>query len=129
MLASPRSLQYSILTEGGSIIFEEAEIVAEEYEKKHGSSFVGDIEWVNCSYKSIRGEIISNWHIENNIFYMDASVPGNTTARIFIPAANKESVFESDIPASNAKGIEFIQFKNNCAEFEAGSGKYHSGLP
>jgi alpha-L-rhamnosidase len=88
-------------------------------------SAVSDIEWVNCRYQSIRGEIISNWHIENNIFYLDASVPGNTTASIFIPAISKESVFESDKPATNAKSIKFIQFKNNYAEFEAGSGSYH----
>jgi alpha-L-rhamnosidase len=80
---------------------------------------------VNCRYKSIRGEIISNWHIENNIFYLDASVPGNTTARIFIPAISKESVFESDIPATSARSIKFIRFNNNYVEFEAGSGKYH----
>jgi alpha-L-rhamnosidase len=88
-------------------------------------SVVGDLEWVDCQYQSIRGKIISNWHIENNIFYLDASVPGNTTARIFIPAAGKEFVFESDIPATDAHGIKFIQFKNNYAEFEAGSGLYH----
>lgn len=87
-------------------------------------SLVGDLEWVNCRYQSIRGEIISNWRIENDIFYLEAVVPGNTTAKIYIPAVKQESVFENDAPASHAKGIKFIQMNNGYAEFEAGSGKY-----
>jgi alpha-L-rhamnosidase len=88
-------------------------------------SVVGDLEWVNCRYQSIRGEITSNWRIENDNFYLDAAVPGNTTAKICIPAVNPESVYEGDKPAAHSKGLKFVQFKNNYAEFEAGSGNYH----
>jgi alpha-L-rhamnosidase len=87
-------------------------------------SVVGDLEWVNCRYQSIRGEITSNWRIENDNFYLDAAVPGNTTAKIYIPAISPESVFESDKPAAHSKGLKLTQFKNNYAEFEAGSGRY-----
>jgi alpha-L-rhamnosidase len=88
-------------------------------------SVVGDLEWVNCRYQSIRGEIISNWKIENDVFYLEAAIPGNTTAKIYIPAKNQESVFESDKPVSRVKGIKFIKFHNGYAEFQAGSGKYY----
>jgi len=87
-------------------------------------SVVGDLEWINSSYQSIRGEIISNWRIENDVFYLDVTVPGNTTASIFIPASSPESVSESDKPATEAKGLKFLQFQNSYAEFEAGSGRY-----
>jgi alpha-L-rhamnosidase len=88
-------------------------------------SVVGDLEWVNCRYQSIRGEIISKWRIDNNTFYLEVTVPGNTTAYINIPAADPESVFESDKPAAKAKGLKFMQYNNRYAEFEAGSGTYY----
>ncbi len=88
-------------------------------------SVVGDLEWVNCRYQSIRGEIISKWRIDNNTFYLEVTVPGNTTAYINIPAVDPESVFESDKPAAKAKGLKFMQYKNRYAEFEAGSGTYY----
>jgi alpha-L-rhamnosidase len=85
---------------------------------------VGDLKWVNCRYQSIRGEIISNWRIENDLFYLETSVPGNTVASILIPASDAESVFENDKPARKVKGLKFIGFEDGYAEFEAGSGKY-----
>ncbi len=88
-------------------------------------SVVGDLEWVNCRYQSIRGEIISKWRIDNNTFYLEVTVPGNTTAYINIPAVDPESVFESDKPAAKAKGLKFMQYNNRYAEFEAGSGTYY----
>jgi alpha-L-rhamnosidase len=88
-------------------------------------SVVGDLEWVHCRYRSIRGEIISNWRIENDTLYLDAVVPGNTTAKICIPAKSEESVYESDVPVKRVKRLKFIQFINNRVEFEAGSGNYH----
>jgi alpha-L-rhamnosidase len=87
-------------------------------------SVVGDLNWVNCQYQSIRGEIISNWRIENDLFYLETSVPGNMVASIFIPASDAESVFENDKPARKVKGLKFIGFEDGYAEFEAGSGKY-----
>jgi alpha-L-rhamnosidase len=90
---------------------------------------VGDLEWVNCRYQSIRGEIISKWRIENNTFYLEVTIPGNTTAYINIPAVDPESVFESDKPAAKAKGLKFMQYKNRYAEFEAGSGTYYFKSP
>ena len=87
-------------------------------------SVVGDLEWVNCRYQSVRGEIVSNWRIENNNFYLEAIVPGNTIAKIFIPAVDPESVLESDKKATGSKGIKFNGFINGYSEYEVGSGKY-----
>lgn len=87
-------------------------------------SVVGDLEWVNCRYQSVRGEIVSNWRIQNNNFFLETVVPGNTIAKIFIPAMDPESVLESDKKATGMKGIKYIGFNNGYAEYEVGSGKY-----
>lgn len=46
---------------------------------------VGNIKWVNCSYKSIKGVIQSDWKIEENTFTINIAIPQNTSAKIIIP--------------------------------------------
>ena len=55
---------------------------------------------------------------------MDVSIPGNTQAKIYIPAANVEDVFENDVLASTAEGVQFCGIDNDRAVFAVGSGRY-----
>lgn len=45
----------------------------------------GNIKYTKCRYKSIYGDIESNWVIDNNIFTLDVVVPCNTKATIILP--------------------------------------------
>ena len=51
------------------------------------------------------------------------SVPGNTTAVVYIPAKENE-VKEAMNPASSSEGIKFLKVENGNAVFEVGSGNY-----
>jgi hypothetical protein len=46
---------------------------------------VGDLSWVKASYRSLHGEIRSEWRIENGKFSLSVLVPANTSATIHIP--------------------------------------------
>jgi len=46
------------------------------------------IHWVNASYDSPRGRIVSSWRIVDNDIELDVSVPANSTATIVLPAAS-----------------------------------------
>ena len=86
---------------------------------------VGDLKWVKGSYKSIYGDIISNWRIENGTLYLDVTIPVNTTATLFIPAKKLEDITESGRPTADCEYIKFLRMEGNAGVFIAGSGTYN----
>ena len=56
---------------------------------------VGDLTWVKASYESIYGTIASNWRIEDDSFRLNVTIPVNTTATVYVPTKNTDSITES----------------------------------
>ncbi|MBI4910642.1 MAG: family 78 glycoside hydrolase catalytic domain [Acidobacteria bacterium] len=46
---------------------------------------VGDLTFVKAKYRSIHGNIASEWRIENGTFKWNVTVPPGTTATLFVP--------------------------------------------
>ncbi len=46
---------------------------------------VGDLTFARASYRSIHGEIVSDWRIENGRFRLSVTVPPGTTATVVLP--------------------------------------------
>jgi len=90
---------------------------------------VGDLTWVNASYHSVRGRIVSNWELKNDTLYLNCEVPVNTTARIIIPATDTSAVTENNLPLSEAEGIIIKGSYGKYVELQAGSGTYHFITP
>jgi hypothetical protein len=86
---------------------------------------VGDLKWVKGSYSTVSGLISLEWKRENDTFFLDVSIPPNTSATIFIPAEKESDVKESGKPAEKADGVKFIKLENGRAVYETGSGRYH----
>jgi alpha-L-rhamnosidase len=59
----------------------------------------GEMNDVKASYDSPYGKIRSEWRIEDGRFYLSATVPVNTRARIYIPGRGMELI-EQGIPAA-----------------------------
>jgi len=89
---------------------------------------VGNIKWVNGSYKSIYGDVISNWRIENGILYLDVTIPVNSTATVFIRAKKLEDITESGRPTVDCEYIKFLRMEDNSAVFTVGSGTYNFAI-
>jgi alpha-L-rhamnosidase len=85
---------------------------------------VGDLTWVRASYKSIRGEIVSDWKRSVDKFALSVTIPPNTTATVFVPAASADAVTESGRPAMHSYGVSFLRTENGCAVFAVESGSY-----
>ena len=85
---------------------------------------LGDLSYVDASYNSVYGRIVSNWKLENGNFKWDVTIPSNTTATVYIPTLNKEEVTEDNKPAGKADGIRFVKWEDNLEVFEIQSGKY-----
>lgn len=53
---------------------------------------VGDLKYVRASFRSLYGDIISNWKLDGNVFHWNITVPVNTTATVIIPGGKAGSV-------------------------------------
>jgi hypothetical protein len=83
---------------------------------------VGDLTWARASYDSIRGKITSDWKRAGGKFTLNVTIPANTTATVFIPAASVETVTEGGQPAAQSGGVKFLRMENDRAVFEIQSG-------
>jgi alpha-L-rhamnosidase len=90
---------------------------------------VGNITWCKASYKSVRGEIRSDWSVKNGRFHLDVTLPPDTTDQVYVPARSAEGVTESGQPAEKAPGVHFLQMRDGYAVYQVGSGTYHFIAP
>ena len=76
---------------------------------------------VEASYDSIYGTIISNMWYEADAWNYAVSIPANTTATIYLPVKQLDSLV-----VSRASGLRFVNYNAECeiARFEAAAGTY-----
>jgi alpha-L-rhamnosidase len=80
---------------------------------------------VNASYNSPRGKIKSHWRLKNNRFNWDITIPGNTTARVYLPPiSNGKQLTESGKLISEVKDIKYLGNENGQTVLEISSGNY-----
>jgi alpha-L-rhamnosidase len=71
------------------------------------------------------GKLSSKWKIENDILYLDVEIPANTTATIYIPAAEGQITLESGKEFSSNSGFNVKGKADGYTIVETGSGVYH----
>lgn len=82
------------------------------------------INWVKARYDSIRGPIVCNWKLEEGKFNLDATIPTNATATIYLPGPRRESITESGRPLNEADGVTFLRTEQDRAVLAIESGTY-----
>lgn len=78
---------------------------------------------VTCSLRTVMGEIVSNWKVQNGLT-QQITIPPNATAIVYVPATDAAQVKESGSPATQARGVRFLRLENGDALFSVGSGSY-----
>lgn len=81
---------------------------------------VGDIKWVNCSFNSPKGNIVSNWNIEGNTFTLNVKIPKGSVAKIIIPKSYSKSI----ISVIDLIKTEAIEVNSKDRVLNLTSGKY-----
>jgi alpha-L-rhamnosidase len=69
--------------------------------------------------------------IDGDRFQLDVTVPGNSVATIYVPAASVQSVIESGKALDRVSGLKLLRYEAGRAVLEVGSGRYEfkSRLP
>ncbi len=84
----------------------------------------GQMERASGHFDSMYGRISSGWELANNILTYSAIVPPNTTATLYLPAAQPGKVKENGKPVKRSKGVIFLRYEEGKAVYELRSGKY-----
>ncbi|MBK8883826.1 MAG: glycoside hydrolase family 78 protein [Bacteroidales bacterium] len=84
----------------------------------------GTLTWANGSYNSISGKIEAGWKKEGNKFQYNFTVPPNTTATVYIPSVNQESVMLNGKKAAELEDYIQTEIINGQTVFELPAGTW-----
>jgi alpha-L-rhamnosidase len=82
------------------------------------------LAWTKAQYTSPYGLIRSSWSREKGAFHLNVTVPANTTAKVFIPARNVQSVTEGGQALAKAEAVKLLGHDGATVTVEVGSGEY-----
>lgn len=81
----------------------------------------GGLSYANTSFKSMYGEIRSDWKLEGNDFVYEVVIPANTTATVTLPKAKAETLTVNSKPVDPKTKLSRSE---SGISLELGSGKY-----
>lgn len=84
--------------------------------------FIEGLDWVRCTYRSIRGPITCDWKRRDHSIALNLSVPVNTLATLILPATG--AITESGRPAADSEGVEAVTEQDGSIKLKLGSGQY-----
>jgi len=84
----------------------------------------GGFSFAAANLQTRYGKLSSGWKIDNGKLVIDAEIPANTTATIYIPASNADAISENGKPLNSIKDIQIAGTENNYVLLKVGSGKY-----
>jgi alpha-L-rhamnosidase len=85
---------------------------------------VGDLRFVQSSFKSLYGTIVSNWSISNDQFSWNITIPPNTSATVYIPAKQAESITLNGKNISPGNMVTNTGNEKDRITVNLGSGEY-----
>ncbi len=89
----------------------------------------GGLTHARASLRSIHGLIECRWRIRNKKFFLDVTIPANTTATVRVPTRSPKAVTEGGCPAAKAAGLRLVAMEKEAAIFETGAGRYTFAAP
>jgi alpha-L-rhamnosidase len=70
------------------------------------------------------GRIISDWHTDGVRFFLNVTIPANSTALVYVPSLAKFPVTGNGRPAESSEGLKFREYRDGYAIYEAVAGNY-----
>ena len=84
--------------------------------------FIDGLDWVKCTYNSVRGPITCNWKRNGAHVEMEVQVPVNSTAVLQLPSV--ANVKEGGKATEKQAGVKLIPGANGCVSYALESGSY-----
>jgi alpha-L-rhamnosidase len=87
-------------------------------------AMVSGVDSAGASYDSVLGRITIAWKQADGRAEMDATIPPNSSALVYVPGADAGKITESGTPASSSRGVKFLRSEDGEQIFEVQSGTY-----
>jgi len=84
----------------------------------------GGFTHVSASLDTYYGKLSSEWRIEDGKLTLDVEIPANTTATVYIPADDQDSILEGGRPMTQVKEIKIAGREDGFMVVKLGSGSY-----
>jgi alpha-L-rhamnosidase len=84
----------------------------------------GGLTRVAADLQTGYGLLSSHWQVEDDSLELDVEIPANTSATVYMPAANAASVREGGKTLGSEKEIELSAIENGYIVLKLGSGNY-----
>ncbi|MGX7674063.1 family 78 glycoside hydrolase catalytic domain [Plantactinospora sp. DSM 117369] len=95
------------------------------YEKFVVRPRIGSLGHATATHESIRGRIAVGWERDDDVLTLTVTVPVNSSATVYVPTSDSDSVTEGRRPADRAEGVRYVETQGGYAVYEVGSGTYH----
>jgi hypothetical protein len=86
---------------------------------------VGDVASARATHQSPYGLIVSDWKKTAKAFDLTVTIPANTTATIYLPAAATATITEGNQPLAQRPELKLLAAEAGKVRIQAGSGTYH----
>ncbi|MDD3039244.1 alpha-L-rhamnosidase [Bacteroides sp.] len=84
----------------------------------------GKMTYANGYFDSMYGRIKSSWRHEKDVLVYQCTVPANTTARVYLPAASLKEISEGNQSLKKSKGVKYIGAEDGKVVLDLSSGDY-----
>jgi len=88
----------------------------------------GGLDSAGADLLTCYGMLSSHWQVTHDSLRMDITVPGNTTATVYIPAPEGGRITESGNPLPAVKEVTIESVEKGFLVVRIGSGSYHFGV-
>jgi len=82
------------------------------------------LEFANAKSETIKGTVSTSWEKSNGKLKLKVEVPFNTSAMVYVPAAENAELHEGEIPVENIEGVEYIGYVDDAHLLRVYSGNY-----
>ena len=91
------------------------------------------MDWVRCEYPSMHGRVRSAWWKKEGRFFLEVTVPPNTTAQVRVPTLGtkeptiregESTVVQAGKAADSVPGVSFVNLEADGAVFNTAAGQY-----
>ncbi len=84
----------------------------------------GNLKYAQATFESHKGNVFVKWELGNNFFYLNLSIPANTTAEVLIPKKAINNIHESCKSIKTSTEIEIIKIDEYYLRLKISSGEY-----
>jgi len=83
-----------------------------------------DLQWVECSYNSVRGEITSSWYKKEGNIFFKIHIPVNAEAAVHLPRPINSQIYENGKLLTDSENIQFLKKRDRSLIYRVKSGTY-----